>query len=66
MLKKAGQRGGALRGDGQGGGENDVQIPSKLKEVIEESDEEYPIHFENPDELLEIFSILEEKNLFLI
>jgi hypothetical protein len=48
------------------GGENDVQIPTKLKEVIEESDEEYPLFFEDPDELLEIFSILEEKNLFLI
>ena len=43
-----------------------MQILSTLKEVIEESDEEYPLHFEFPDELLEIFSTLEEKNLFLI
>jgi hypothetical protein len=37
-----------------------------LKEVIEESDDEYPIFFEEPDSLLEIFATLEEKNLFLI
>ena len=56
-----------MRTDGPGaGGENDVQIPSKLKDVIEESDEEYPIYFDDPEELIEIFSILEEKNLFLI
>jgi DNA-binding protein H-NS len=46
--------------------ENDVNIPQKLREVIEESDDEYPLHFNDPDELLEIFSTLEEKNLFLI
>ena len=48
------------------GGEGDVQIPTKLKEVIEESDDEYPLHFDEPDSLLEIFATLEEKNLFLI
>lgn len=46
--------------------ENEVQIPAKLREVIDESDEEYPLHFNKPDELLEIFATLEEKNLFLI
>ena len=70
LKKGAGQdrRGMAMRSDGPGGGggENDVQIPSKLKDVIEESDEEYPIYFDDPEELIEIFSILEEKNLFLI
>ena len=46
--------------------ENDVQIPPKLKDVIEESDDEYPLTFRDPDQLLEMFSTLEEKNLFLI
>jgi hypothetical protein len=45
---------------------NDVQIPNKLKEVIEESDDEYPLYLDETDQLLEIFSTLEEKNLFLI
>lgn len=43
-----------------------MQIPTKLKEVIEESDDEYPLNFDEPDSLLEIFATLEEKNLFLI
>lgn len=46
--------------------EGDVQIPNKLKEVIEDSDDEYPLFFEDTEDLLEMFSILEEKNLFLI
>ena len=46
--------------------DNDVIIPENLKEFIEESDDEYPLNFEEPDQLLEIFSTLEEKNLFLI
>jgi len=46
--------------------DNDVNIPGKLREVIEESVDEYPLTFNDPDELLEIFSTLEEKNLFLI
>lgn len=46
--------------------DNDVQIPSKLKDVIEDSDDDYPLHFSDPEQLLEIFSTLEEKNLFLI
>ena len=44
-----------------------MQIPSKLREVIEDPDEDYELEFfENPDQLLEMFAILEEKNLFLI
>lgn len=57
----AGGGGGTLKND-----DNDVNIPAKLREVIEESDDEYPDHFSEPEELLEIFSTLEEKNLFLI
>lgn len=53
-------------GNNQNGTDNEVNIPSQLKDVIEESDDEYPLSFSNPDDLLEIFGTLEEKNLFLI
>ncbi len=43
-----------------------MQIPKDLREVIEDSDNEYELFFENPDQLLDIFANLEEKNLFLI
>jgi hypothetical protein len=43
-----------------------VQIPNNLKDIIDESDDEYPEIFKNPEDLMEIFSNLEEKNLFLI
>jgi len=37
-----------------------------LREVIEDSDDDYELFFDTPDELMEIFATLEEKNLFLI
>lgn len=37
-----------------------------MKELIEDSDDEYKPCFQHPDQLLEIFATLEEKNLFLI
>jgi len=37
-----------------------------LRDLIEESDDEYPLYFERSEDLLEIFATLEEKNLFLI
>ena len=46
--------------------DNQVAIPKDLREVIEDSDDEYALFFEQPDKLLEIFSNLEEQNLFLI
>lgn len=41
-------------------------IPKDLRDLIEDSDDDYKPCFENPDQLLEIFAGLEEKNLFLI
>lgn len=46
--------------------DNDVQIPADLREVIEDPNDDYEVYFEDPDQLLEIFATLEEKNLFLI
>jgi hypothetical protein len=34
--------------------------------VLEESDDEYKMPFEEPNDLMSIFENLEEKNLFLI
>ncbi len=48
------------------GENNDVQIPKDLREVIEDSDNEYELYFRDPGQLMDIFSNLEEKNLFLI
>lgn len=42
------------------GADGEVQIPTKLKEVIDESDDEYPLYFAEPEQLLEKFTTLEE------
>ena len=48
----------------------ELNIPQELKAIIEdsESDEEkaMPLMFSDPEDLMEIFSILEEKSLFMI
>jgi hypothetical protein len=46
----------------------DLQIPPDLLEIIEDPDEEteYPVPFDSPDELMKIFTELEDQNLFLI
>jgi len=46
--------------------EADLNIPKELKEIIDDSDDDLEIGFESPEQLMEIFSHLEEKNLFLI
>lgn len=51
---------------GAGDNSNDVQIPKDLREVIEDSDNEYDLGFRDPEELMKIFTELEEKNLNLI
>lgn len=61
-----GKKGGGVGGASLRNEDSEVQIPPKLREVIEESDDEYPLYFRKPEELLEMFATLEEKNLFLI
>ena len=46
--------------------EADLNIPPELKEIIEDSDDELPLRFQTPAELMEIFTTLEDQNLFLI
>ena len=44
-----------------------AQTYPKLAELFEDDpNEDYPLPFDNPDELMMIFSDLEEKNLSLI
>ena len=47
---------------------HDFVYPDKLRELYELDDEneEYPVPFQNPEDLIKIFSELEEKNLALI
>jgi hypothetical protein len=57
---------------GQGHGEKKKiqfdldKTKEKLREILEDSEDEYTVPFTHSSELLEIFSMLEEQNLFLI
>lgn len=46
--------------------EAELNIPQELREIIEDNDDNMPLRFNDPSELMEFFSVLEEKNLFLI
>jgi hypothetical protein len=46
--------------------EAELNIPNELKDIINDSDDDLPLRFNDPSDLMEIFSVLEEKNLFLI
>ena len=47
--------------------DDQFSYPQKLQELFEDSEnEEYPLPFADPDDLMLIFSDLEEKNLSLI
>lgn len=65
-----GKKGDKSRGNDQKNNQDnleaDLNIPPELKEIIEDSDDDLPLRFENPSDLMDIFTNLEEKNLFLI
>lgn len=46
--------------------EDELNIPEELREIIEDSDDEFILKFSKPEELTEIFSTLEENNLLEI
>jgi hypothetical protein len=46
--------------------EAELNIKADLKNIIDDSDEEYPLRFKDESELIEIFSALEENNLLEI
>ena len=46
--------------------EAELNIPKELKYIIDDSDDDIELGFTEPEELMEIFAHMEEKNLFLI
>jgi len=46
--------------------EAELNIPAALKEIIDDSDEDDQLRFTDHNDLMNIFTTLEEKNLFLI
>ena len=46
--------------------EQELNIAKELQEIYEDSDDEMPINFEDANDLLEIFTSLEESNLLQI
>jgi hypothetical protein len=45
---------------------NELNIPNKLREIIDDNDDDYKVPVKKANELMDIFENLEEKNLFLI
>lgn len=46
--------------------EADLNIPPELKEIVDDSDDDFPLRFKDHNELIDIFSTLEENNLLEI
>lgn len=46
--------------------ESDLNIPKELKFLVDDSDDDIELGFDSPEQLMDIFSHMEEKNLFLI
>ena len=43
-----------------------LSIPPELKDIVEDSDDDFELRFKNESELMDIFSTLEENNLLEI
>lgn len=48
------------------GGEGGIQIPPHIQDIIDDEEDEMDIGFDNPDQLADVFTGLEERNLELI
>jgi len=46
--------------------EADIQMAAKLRPLMDEDGNEYPLKLKTPHDLMQIFENLEEQNLFLI
>lgn len=57
---------GDLKNDLGSGWEHNLNIPQKLREIIDDTEDDYRVFFKTDSELMDIFENLEEKNLFLI
>ena len=67
MKKGKDQRGASSEAKGAAASiEVDLNIPPELREIVDDSDDEFPLRFKNHEELIDIFSTLEENNLLEI
>lgn len=60
---------GNSRGEDKGAAasiEADLNIPPELREIVDDSDDDFPLRFKDHNELNDIFSTLEENNLLEI
>lgn len=46
--------------------EAELNIPAELRLIIDDEEDEFPLRFKDANELMEIFSALEENNLLEI
>jgi hypothetical protein len=46
--------------------EADLNIPQELREIVDDSDDDFPLRFKDHNDLIDIFSTLEENNLLEI
>lgn len=46
--------------------EADLNIPEELRDIVDDSDDDFPLRFKDHNELIDIFSTLEENNLLEI
>ena len=68
-----GKRGNSRGNDAAHGANNvaasieaDLNIPSDLKEIVNDPNDDFPLRFRDHNELIDIFSTLEENNLLEI
>lgn len=67
MKKSKEQRGNSREDKGAAASiEADLNIPQELKEIVDDSDDDFPLRFKDHNELIDIFSTLEENNLLEI
>lgn len=46
--------------------EADLNIPQELRQIVDDPDDDFPLRFKDHNELIDIFSTLEENNLLEI
>jgi hypothetical protein len=67
MKKTKGERGNSREDKGAAASiEADLNIPPELREIVDDSDDDFPLKFKDHNELIDIFSTLEENNLLEI
>ena len=65
-MKKGKDRGSSETKGAAASIEADPNIPPELREIVDDSDDDFPLRFKDHNELIDIFSTLEENNLLEI